>query len=54
MLRLLAEERRPPSRLELELTESVTLDNPERAVLLLDRRFNEGIQLAIDDFGTGY
>ena len=54
VLRLLAEERLPPARLELELTESVTLDNPERAVLLMDRLFNEGIQLAIDDFGTGY
>ncbi len=54
VLRLLEEERLPPARLELELTESVTLDNPERAVLLMDRLFNEGIQLAIDDFGTGY
>lgn len=54
VLRLLAEEGLPPSRLELELTESVMLDNPERAVLLMDRLFNEGIQLAIDDFGTGY
>ncbi|MCP9815687.1 EAL domain-containing protein [Synechococcus sp. GreenBA-s] len=54
VLQLLAEERLPPARLELELTESVTLDNPERAVLLMDRLFNEGIQLAIDDFGTGY
>ncbi|WP_094589780.1 EAL domain-containing protein [Vulcanococcus limneticus] len=54
VLRLLAEEQFPPARLELELTETVTLDNPERAVLLMDRLFNEGIQLAIDDFGTGY
>lgn len=54
VLRLLALEGLPPSRLELELTESVMLDNPERAVLLMDHLFNEGIQLAIDDFGTGY
>ena len=32
----------------------MTLANPERAVLLMDHLFNEGIQLAIDDFGTGY
>ncbi|MBW4530194.1 MAG: EAL domain-containing protein [Aphanothece saxicola GSE-SYN-MK-01-06B] len=54
ILTILAEEQLPPSRLELELTESVTLDDPEKALLLMDRLFREGIQIAIDDFGTGY
>ena len=43
-----------PHLLELEITESVAMDNPERAIHHL-RRFREmGIELAIDDFGTGY
>jgi diguanylate cyclase (GGDEF)-like protein/PAS domain S-box-containing protein len=54
ILRILEEERLAPARLVLELTETVTLDNPEKAILLMDRLFREGIQLAIDDFGTGY
>lgn len=54
VLRILKEEGLDPSRLELELTESVTLGNPERAILLMDRLYGAGIQLAIDDFGTGY
>ncbi|PSB36221.1 bifunctional diguanylate cyclase/phosphodiesterase [Aphanothece cf. minutissima CCALA 015] len=54
ILTILAEEQLPPARLELELTESVTLDDPEKALLLMDRLYHEGIQIAIDDFGTGY
>lgn len=54
ILTILTEEQLPPSRLELELTESVTLDDPEKALLLMDRLYREGIQIAIDDFGTGY
>lgn len=54
ILRILNEERLPPPRLELEITETATMDNPERAILLMDRLSREGIQLAIDDFGTGY
>ena len=43
-----------PHLLELEITESVAMDNPEETILHL-RRFKEmGVELAIDDFGTGY
>ena len=43
-----------PRLLELEITESVAMDNPETTIYHL-RRFREmGIELAIDDFGTGY
>jgi diguanylate cyclase (GGDEF)-like protein len=44
----------PPRYLELELTESVSMDHPEKTIVLL-RRFREmGVRVTIDDFGTGY
>ncbi|MDM7953578.1 MAG: GGDEF domain-containing phosphodiesterase [Cyanobium sp. CZS 25K] len=44
----------PPDRLELELSESVTLADPEKALAQLEQLYVHGIRLAIDDFGTGY
>ncbi|MEB3332024.1 MAG: bifunctional diguanylate cyclase/phosphodiesterase, partial [Synechococcaceae cyanobacterium] len=41
-------------RLELELTESVLIGDPEAAIAAMDRFSAAGIQLSIDDFGTGY
>ena len=40
--------------LELELTESMLVDNVKNAIELLDRCRQQGLKLAIDDFGTGY
>ncbi len=42
------------SDLELEITESVAMENPERATGQLQALRDIGILLAIDDFGTGY
>ena len=42
------------SDLELEITESVAMENPDRAIGQLQALRDIGIQLAIDDFGTGY
>jgi len=40
--------------LELELTESTVMQNPERTIKILNAFRAMGIHLAIDDFGTGY
>ncbi len=43
-----------PRRLELEITESVLMQQPQAAEAVLARLHQQGITLAIDDFGTGY
>jgi len=43
-----------PDGLELEITESMVMQNPERAVTTLSRLREMGITVSIDDFGTGY
>ncbi len=43
-----------PKWLEMELTESLLMQNPEQARKALQRLKAEGIHLSIDDFGTGY
>jgi diguanylate cyclase (GGDEF)-like protein len=43
-----------PSRIELEITESVAMEDPNQIVALLARLKRMGVSIAIDDFGTGY
>lgn len=43
-----------PRRLQLEVTESVVVDNVEYVVDLLQELKGLGVRLAMDDFGTGY
>ncbi len=43
-----------PEQLELELTESAMLVDPEQTARILHRLRNAGFPIAIDDFGTGY
>jgi diguanylate cyclase (GGDEF)-like protein/PAS domain S-box-containing protein len=43
-----------PSKLELELTESVFIKHVESAALILQSLRSAGVHIAVDDFGTGY
>src|SRR5690606_25856148 len=44
----------PRGRLELEITETALIQDPEYARHLLERIAALGVQLSIDDFGTGF
>jgi diguanylate cyclase (GGDEF)-like protein len=52
--RILGESGMESVALELEITESMVMHNPERAATLLGQLKNAGVSVAIDDFGTGY
>ena len=52
--KVLSESGVDPERLELELTESVVMQDARKADDMLSRLSRVGIKLAIDDFGTGY
>jgi EAL domain-containing protein (putative c-di-GMP-specific phosphodiesterase class I) len=43
-----------PGILELEITESMVMHDPEQAVQLMHKLRAMGVRLTIDDFGTGY
>ena len=52
--RILHETGIDPGSLELEITESVLMENPIHTIVVLTELNDMGIQLSIDDFGTGY
>lgn len=52
--RTLAETQCPADALELEITESVLMERPEKVSATLRALYDMGIRLSIDDFGTGY
>jgi diguanylate cyclase (GGDEF)-like protein len=54
ILKLLAETNFPPSRLEVEITESSFLEDRETALTIVQSLKNMGITISLDDFGTGY
>jgi len=44
----------PPENLELEITETSIMNDPQRVIRTLNRIRDLGVKFAIDDFGTGY
>jgi diguanylate cyclase (GGDEF)-like protein len=51
---ILARTKLPPESLQLEITESSILENPEAAIEFLHHLKSLNIGLCVDDFGTGY
>ncbi len=51
---ILDEESLPPEYLELELTESVAMNDPQKAINMMNKLHSRGVRMSIDDFGTGY
>jgi predicted signal transduction protein with EAL and GGDEF domain len=43
-----------PENLELEITESTVMNNPEKAVAIMREIRHMGVLISVDDFGTGY
>ncbi len=43
-----------PTRIELEITESIVMEDPDLVADILRRLKQQGIQVAIDDFGVGF
>jgi diguanylate cyclase (GGDEF)-like protein len=43
-----------PERLELEITETILLENTDATLATLERFHELGVRIAMDDFGTGY
>ena len=50
----LAESGMAPSRLMLEITEGVLIDNPDEMVKRINDLHDLGVRIALDDFGSGY
>jgi len=54
LLRLLLDADFPPSRLEIEITESCLHENLGAVRTIVTSLKNQGIRISLDDFGTGY
>jgi len=54
VLRMIQAASIPPSMIELELTETVAMENPEFSKRHLIKLRAAGVRISVDDFGTGY
>gem|GEM_PF-723601 len=54
VLQVLEETGLPNERLQIEVTESMMIENIDDSIKKLDRLRNCGVTVALDDFGTGY
>ena len=54
LLQTLAANDVSPTQVELEITETTVIRDPQNSIAVLHRLTAHGLQLAMDDFGTGY
>lgn len=54
LVRLLGKYRLTPDNLRLEITESASIDNPQKFIKIVERLRNIGFCVEMDDFGSGY
>lgn len=54
VLRIVQHAGLPPDHLELEITESVVMEDPDHALHVIKPLRDAGVRLAIDDFGCGH
>ncbi len=54
LLKLLLQHNFPPSRLDIEITESALHDNVGLVRSMITSLRNQGVKVSLDDFGTGY
>ncbi len=52
--RMLSAYRLPSEALQLEITESMIMSDPERALATVSALREAGVEISVDDFGTGY
>jgi diguanylate cyclase (GGDEF)-like protein len=50
----LADSKAPPEFIELEITESMAMEEPDQLIEMLAQIKQTGVSIAIDDFGTGF
>ena len=50
----LSDSQADPTRIELEITESLIMENVDQSIKIMTQLKDMGFALAIDDFGTGY
>ncbi len=50
----LADSRAPPEFIELEITESMAMEEPDLLIKMLAQVKHTGVSISIDDFGTGF
>ena len=53
IIRTIAKAGLPANRLEIEVTETAMMSDPETASMIIDELHNAGIRISMDDFGTG-
>ncbi len=54
VMQILSETKLKPQYLELEITESIAMQNVALTKIILRELYNMGVSISIDDFGTGY